>query len=175
MVVIGCGPIGLGIMKLAKIRGAKVIAVDVVEGRLEFAKEKIGVDYTINANEQPLEMVAEITDGDMATAVFDATGNKRALETGPDYAAHGARYILVGLSKGELTFRHPAIHAKELSLMCSRNATVQDFDWVINVLRNGDFPVQSFITHTVTFDDMIAHFDSWLDPKSGAIKPMVIL
>ena len=122
-----------------------------------------------------MEAIAEITHGDMATAVFDASGNKRALEGGPDYMAHGGRYILVGLSKGELTFHHPAIHAKETTLMCSRNATFEDFQWVIDTLRTGAFPADAFVTHTVPFDDMIAHFDGWLDPKAGVIKAMVEL
>ena len=49
--VVGCGPIGIGIMKLAQIAGAKVhrcdITIDMNEQRLEYAKEKIGVDYTV--------------------------------------------------------------------------------------------------------------------------------
>ena len=92
--------------------------------------------------------------GDLATAVFDATGNKAALESGPEYMAHGGRYVLVGLSKGELTFQHPAIHAKETTLMCSRNATVEDFHLVIDLLKTGNFPSESFITHTVSFDEI---------------------
>lgn len=173
--VIGCGPIGLGIMKLAQIQGAKVIAVDVVEQRLTFAKEQIGVDFTVNALNNPIEAIAKITNGDLATAVFDASGNKRALESGPDYMAHGGRYILVGLSKGELTFKHPAIHAKETTLMCSRNATMADFQLVIDTLITGRFPTEAFVTHTVSFDEMIMHFEGWLDPNTGVIKAMVEL
>lgn len=175
IVVVGCGPIGLGIMKLAQIQGAKVIAVDVVEKRLHFAKDQIGVDFIVNALENPVETIAKITDGDLATAVFDASGNRRALESGPAYMAHGGRYVLVGLSKGDLTFQHPAIHAKETTLMCSRNATFEDFHLVIETLKTGQFPTASFITHTVPFDEMIAHFDNWLDPKAGVIKAMVTL
>ncbi|MEM8523329.1 MAG: zinc-binding alcohol dehydrogenase family protein [Bacteroidota bacterium] len=175
IVVVGCGPIGLGIMKLAQIRGAKVIAVDVVESRLEFAKKEIGVDFTVNALQYPVEKISEITAGDLATAVFDASGNRRALESGPDYMAHGGRYVLVGLSKGKLTYKHPAIHAKETTLMCSRNATREDFELVIDSLKTGNFPTNAFVTHRVRFEEMIEHFDGWLDPKAGVIKAMVSL
>ena len=48
--------------------------------------------------------------------------------------SHGGRFVLVGLSKGDLTYSHPAIHAKEMTLMCSRNATTEDFEHVISVL-----------------------------------------
>ncbi|HDZ14008.1 hypothetical protein LCGC14_1666010 [marine sediment metagenome] len=173
IVVIGCGPIGIGIMKLAQIKGAKVIAIDMNQGRLDYAKNVIGVDHIVKGGPNAISTIQELTNGDMCTAVFDATGHKGALESGPDYMAHGGRYILVGLSKGELTFTHPAIHAKETSILCSRNATLEDFKYVISVLEKGEFPTDSFVTHNVQCDEMIAHFDSWLDPENGVIKATV--
>ena len=173
IVVIGCGPIGIGIMKLAQITGAKVIAIDMNEQRLDYAKESIGVDHIVKAGDGAVDQVWEITGGDMALAVFDATGHKAALETGTDYMAHGGRYVLVGLSKGELTFVHPKLHAKETTLMCSRNATLEDFEQVIAILEKGAFPLDSFITHNVVYTDMISHFDSWLKPETGVIKATV--
>ena len=171
VVVVGCGPIGIGMVKLAQIAGAKVIVLDVNDERLKYTKEEIGADYVINVNNNPVEKIAEITRGDMATAVFDATGFKGALEVGPDYMAHGGRYVLVGLSKGGLVFTHPKIHAKETTIMCSRNATTQDFEHVITVLDQ--FPTTSFITHNVPFTEMIQHFDSWTKPETGVIKATV--
>ncbi|MEQ6121005.1 zinc-binding alcohol dehydrogenase family protein [Reichenbachiella sp. MALMAid0571] len=173
VVVIGCGPIGIGMMKLAQLAAAKVIAMDMNESRLEYAKNEIGVDYTVNVGGDPVKEVSDITNGDLATAVFDATGHKGALEAGPQYMSHGGRYVLVGLSKGELTFTHPAIHAKESTIMCSRNATFEDFRNVIKVLEGGQFPVTSFITHNVDFTEMIDNFDSWLKPETGVIKATV--
>lgn len=173
IVVVGCGPIGIGIMKLAQIAGVKVIAIDMNEQRLKYANKDIGVDHTVTGGVDAVEKVKAITNGEMAMAVFDATGHKGALESGPDYMCHGGRYILVGLSKGELTFTHPAIHAKETSLLCSRNATLEDFEHVIAVLEKGEFPTESFVTHHVRYDDMIAHFDGWLKPETGVIKATV--
>lgn len=169
--VVGCGPIGIGIMKLAQIAGAKVVAIDMNEQRLEYAKEKIGVEYTVKAGDGAAEAIAELTNGDMCTAVFDASGNKFALEAGPSYMSHGGRFVLVGLSKGDLTYNHPAVHSKEMTLMCSRNATTEDFEHVINVLDQ--FPTESFITHNVPFTEMIENFDSWLKPETGVIKATV--
>ncbi len=173
ILVIGCGPIGIGVMKIAQIMGCKVIAMDVNPERLQYAKHDIGVDHVVNVLENPLSDVEAITNKDLATAVFDATGNKRALESGVNYMAHGGRYVLVGLSKGDLTFNHPAIHAKESTIMCSRNATTEDFQKVKEILQTGKFPSDSFITHKVSSSEMIANFDSWLDPKNGVIKAMV--
>ena len=65
IVVVGCGPIGLGIMKLAQLQGAEVIAVDLLPERLAFAKEKLGIDHALHALENPIEQVAEITNGNL--------------------------------------------------------------------------------------------------------------
>jgi len=173
IVVVGCGPIGIGIMKLAQIAGAKVIAIDMNQQRLDYAKNDIGVDYVVLGGKDAVEKVAEITGGDLATAVFDATGHRGALESGPDFMSHGGRYILVGLSKGELVFTHPKIHAKETSILCSRNATLEDFEHVISVLEQGEFPIDSFITHNVSYTEMISNFDGWLNPANGVIKATV--
>ena len=169
--VVGCGPIGIGIIKLAQIAGAKVIALDTNTQRLNYAKDKIGVDHVVNAGDNALREVTEITNGDLCAVVFDASGNKNALEACPDYMSHGGRFVLVGLSKGELTYLHPKVHAKEMTLLCSRNATQEDFEHVMSILDQ--FPTSSFITHNVPFIEMIEHFDSWLDPATGVIKAMV--
>lgn len=169
--VIGCGPIGIGIMKLAQIAGAKVIALDMNEQRLEYAKNEIGVDYIVNVGNDPVAEVSKITSSDLCTVVFDASGHKSALESGPNYMSHGGRFIMVGLSKGELTYNHPAIHSKEITLMSSRNATIEDFEYVIDVLKQ--FPTESFITHNVPYTEMISNFDSWLNPNTGVIKATI--
>ena len=53
--------------------------------------------------------------------------------------SHGGRYVLVGLSKGDLVFNHPKIHSKEATIMCSRNATKKDFEHVIHCLNKKMF------------------------------------
>ena len=171
--VIGCGPIGLGILKLAQIAGARVIALDLNEQRLQFARSQLGVDHALKVDQDALDSLKQITGNDLATAVFDATGNRQALESGHRYMSHGGRYLLVGLSSDTLGFSHPEIHAKETTLMCSRNATREDFYQVISALEKQLFPVESFVTHMVPFHRMIDHFKEWLDPGSGVIKPMI--
>ncbi len=175
IVVVGCGPIGIGIMAQAKIAGARVIAVDLNTERLDYAKEHIGVDHILKAGSHTAGKIATLTNGEMAAAVFDATGHKSALESAIDYMAHGGRYILVGLSKGDLVFNHPKIHAREASILCSRNATKPDFEEVIRLLQEGRFPTASYITHRVGFREMIANFPLWQHPDSGVIKAMVTI
>ena len=175
ILVIGCGPIGLGIVKQAQLLDAKVIVMDVNDQRLEFVKKAFDIEHTINALENPLESLLSVNGNELPTVVIDATGNKKALETGVEYMAHGGAYVLVGHHKGDLTFNHPLIHSRETTLMCSRNATIEDMLKVKEVLESGEFPTEAFITHEIPFEDMIVHFDDWLKPETGVIKAMLSL
>ena len=174
--VVGAGPIGLGTMEFARIAGAQVIAIDVNEARLQFCKEKLGIAYTVNAlKENAADAVKEITAGDMATVVIDATGNLKAINSGIQYLAHGGRYVLVGLQKQEFSFNHPEFHKRETTLMSSRNATRADFEHVITSMKSGLANPQNYITHRVAFNDVKEQFASWLNPANGVIKAMVSL
>ncbi|MEO9891614.1 zinc-binding alcohol dehydrogenase family protein [Aurantibacter sp.] len=175
VLVIGCGPIGFGIIKLAQVAGANVIAMDVNDQRLNFAKEAFGVEHLVNAIDNPLENLLACNNNELPTVVIDATGNKRALESGVNYMAHGGKYVLVGHHKGDLTFNHPFIHSKETTLMCSRNATIEDMLKVKEVLESGVFPTEAYVTHEVSFDEMIENFDSWLKPETGVVKAILTL
>ena len=175
VLVVGCGPIGLGIIKLAQLDGANVIAMDVSSQRLEYTKSAFGVRHLVNALESPLETLLACNDNELPTLVIDATGNKQALETGVQYMAHGGRYVLVGHHKGDLSFNHPFIHSRETTLMCSRNATIEDMLRVKKVLEGGEFPTEAYITHEVPFEQMIRNFDSWLQPETGVVKAMLSL
>ena len=174
VLVIGAGPIGLGVMEFARIEGANVIAMDLNEQRLLFCREKLGVDYTVNVSKEDVaERLREITNGDMPTVVIDATGNLKAINKALDYLAHGGRYVLVGLQKGEIAFSHPNFHKKEATLMSSRNATRQDFEHVMACMQKGWVKPATYITHTVSFDEVKENFSKWLNPEYGVIKAMV--
>ena len=173
VLVIGAGPIGLGTMEFAKIAGGKIIAMDVNENRLQFCKEKLNVDYVINANDNVNEQLKEITNGDMPTVVIDATGNQKAINHALRYVAHGGRYVLIGLQKNELIFSHPEFHKRETTLMSSRNATREDFEHVMNCMKRKLVNPLTYITHKVKFDEVKEEFESWLNPENGVIKAMV--
>jgi len=174
VLVIGAGPIGLGTMEFARIAGAKVIALDVNEERLNFCRDVIKVDYTVNALSADVqEQLKEITNGDMPTVVIDATGNLKAINNAFQYMAHGGRYVLIGLQKGEICFSHPEFHKREATLMSSRNATVVDFEQVINSIKKGVISPLNYITHRVAFNQVEHDFESWLKPETKVIKAMV--
>jgi 2-desacetyl-2-hydroxyethyl bacteriochlorophyllide A dehydrogenase len=174
VLVLGAGPIGLGVMEMARIAGAYVIAVDVNESRLQFCKEKLQVTYTINPIKQDvLQHLKEITNNDMPTVVIDATGNLKAINNALQYLAHGGRYVLVGLQKENFSFSHPEFHKRETTLMSSRNATRIDFEHVMDCMRNKKVNPATYITHRVAFADVKDNFESWLNPATGVIKAMV--
>jgi 2-desacetyl-2-hydroxyethyl bacteriochlorophyllide A dehydrogenase len=174
VLVIGAGPIGLGTMEFARIAGGRVIALDINDARLDFCKNKMKIDYAINAsNENVVNRLGEITNGDMPTVVIDATGSQKAINNALQYLAHGGRYILIGLQKEDLIFSHPEFHKRESTLLSSRNATREDFDFVIDTVKNGLIDPLSYITHRVTFEELNDAFRNWQNPSANMIKAIV--
>jgi 2-desacetyl-2-hydroxyethyl bacteriochlorophyllide A dehydrogenase len=174
VLVVGAGPIGLGIAEFARIAGGKVIVMDINDNRLEFCKQKLKVEHTINPLQtDALEQLKEITNGDMPTVVIDATGSLKAIMNSFQFMAHGARYVLVGLQKGDISFSHPEFHKREATLMSSRNATRQDFEHVISCMKQGLVEPATYITHHVPFSQVKNDFITWLRPETGVIKAMV--
>lgn len=173
VLIIGAGPIGLGTMEFAKIAGAKVIALDVNEKRLQFCQEKLQVAHTINAlSDEVYQQLSAITNNDMPTVVIDATGNLNAINNAFQYMAHGGRYVLIGLQKGNINFSHPEFHKREATMMSSRNATRKDFETVISAMKNKMVNPSNYITHRANFSEIKNEFPRWLQPTNGVIKAM---
>ena len=176
VLVVGAGPIGLGIAEFARIAGGKVIMMDINDRRLEFCSSKLGVFATINpAKDDAMQQLKSLTNADMPTVVIDATGNLKAINNSFQYMAHGARYVLVGLQKGEISLSHPEFHKREGTLMSSRNATRSDFEHVIASMKKGLVKPTTYITHRVQFSEVKDQFPSWLKPETGVIKATVEL
>jgi 2-desacetyl-2-hydroxyethyl bacteriochlorophyllide A dehydrogenase len=174
VLVIGAGPIGLGTMEFARIAGGRVIALDINIDRLDFCKERLRVEHIINASDPTaLQQLKNITNGDMPTVVIDATGNLKAINNAFQYLAHGGRYVLIGLQKGDVFFSHPEFHKREATLMSSRNATRRDFEHVINSMKKGEVDPTTYITHRVYFNHVKDEFEGWLNPANRVIKAMV--
>jgi len=173
VLVIGAGPIGLGIIALADIAGGNVIALDVDDSRLAYAKE-LGASHTVSARDSDVyEQLASITNNDMPTLIFDATGNTDAINNAFQYMAHGARYVLVGLQKEEIHFSHPEFHKREGTLMSSRNALANDFEYVMQRLQDKSLDAQKFITKRVPFDDAAELFSDSGKPLLSGIKTVI--
>ncbi|WP_407270883.1 zinc-binding alcohol dehydrogenase family protein [Radiobacillus sp. PE A8.2] len=175
VVVIGCGPIGLGVMRIAKLMGARVISMDVNDDRLRVSREWAKVDDTINVLEDGLDQLSQITKSELATKVFDATGNQLSMNQSFKYVSHGGTLVFVGLMNKDITFFDPDFHKKEITLLASRNANQQDFKYTIEKMRTGEITINGFHTHHCSFDEMLEQFPNWLNPEEKVIKAIVEL
>lgn len=173
VLVIGAGPIGLGVMCFAQMAGVRVIAVDVNPDRLEFCQRALGIQDTLDARHNVLSPAQKLLDGEMPTAVFDATGNIGSMNQAFRYVANSGRLIFVGLTQEYITVHNPHFHRNELTLLASRNATPEDFRQVIDALGTGQVNIQGWVTHHSTPEDLPHQFPDWLKPTSGLIKAVL--
>jgi threonine dehydrogenase-like Zn-dependent dehydrogenase len=89
--------------------------------------------------------------------------------------AHSGRLVFVGITTGEVAFRHPIFHKPEGTLLCSRNALPQDFVNIIGLIENGKIDTRPWITHRIAFDNVIDVFPSYTKPETGVIKAIIEL
>lgn len=176
VLVIGAGPIGLSAIEFVKVAGATCIVLDVNEARLAFCREQLGVPRTVVARGDGAELKAleEITHGQLADVVIDATGHNGSMSQALRFCACGGRLVYVGITQQELAFPHaPILHRRELTVMGSRNALPRDFTRIIRLIEEGRIDTRPWITHRTTLAGMIAEFPAWLKPETGVIKAIV--
>jgi threonine dehydrogenase-like Zn-dependent dehydrogenase len=152
-----------------------VLLADVSATRLDFARRWIKPDAGLDASADLAPQLSEHTAGDFPTAVFDCTGSPASMMAAFNFVAHGGRLILVSLVQGELSFSDPDFHRRELTVLSSRNATLDDFRGVIAAIAAGQIVTEPLTTHHVALDGLAAAFPNWLTPEAGVIKAMVAL
>jgi 2-desacetyl-2-hydroxyethyl bacteriochlorophyllide A dehydrogenase len=171
--IIGAGPIGLATLEFVKLSGAKIIMLDVNDGRLEFCRRVMGVPHTLKPSDRLERELRDLTDGHLPDAVIDATGNSASMSNSFSLTTHGGRLVFVGITTDEVRFKHPIFHKSEGTLLCSRNALSADFARIIRLIEDGDIDTQPWITHRARFDDLIDVFPSYTEPATGVIKAVV--
>lgn len=136
VLVLGCGPIGLALVEVARARGARVVATDVVQSRLDTAAS-LGAE-TLISDDTLLDRILEHTDGEGAPVVIEATGNTRVMEQTVDLVAAGGRIVIVGLVKAGLGVTFPGLDLtrKEMTILGSR-ASVNCFPEALDLLARG--------------------------------------
>jgi 2-desacetyl-2-hydroxyethyl bacteriochlorophyllide A dehydrogenase len=173
VLVLGAGPIGLGVAIFARLSGARVAIVD-REPERRIAGQAIAEATPLDIERQP-EAPREFTGGDGFDVVFDATGRAKSIQSGFGYVGHGGRYVLVSVVREMIAFSDPDFHAREMTLLGSRNATGEDFARVISSMRSGDVPVQRLITHRTTLAGAVTDIPHWAADKSGLVKAVIEL
>jgi 2-desacetyl-2-hydroxyethyl bacteriochlorophyllide A dehydrogenase len=168
VLVVGAGPIGLGVALFARLAGAKVSLVDTDAARAAETASITGVA----ALATPDTGGAGWPD-DGFDIVFDATGNRVAMEAGFAHVAHGGTYVLVGLVNDRIGFSDPDFHRKEMTLRGSRNALACDFERVIEALRAREVEVERIVTHRTTLEGAVTDLANWASAKAGLIKAVI--
>ncbi|MFL5787628.1 MAG: zinc-binding alcohol dehydrogenase family protein [Flavisolibacter sp.] len=175
VLVIGAGPIGVGLMEMAHVAKANVIAMDVSDQRLDFCRDKLGVKDVINPlTMNALSKLKEITNNELPEVVIDATGSLKAMENAFQYIGQAGRFVLVGIQKEPIAFSHPDFHKREATLMSSRNATQKDFEHSINCLRKKLIRPTSYKLNYVHFSEVKDEFPKWLNAERP-LKTMIIM
>lgn len=172
VLVVGAGPIGLGVGLFARLAGGQVTVHDNDAERVAGAQALLGVDALPGRGDVVAAALAS-TNGEYFDLVFDATGSRGAMELGFSFVAHGGRYVLVSVVKETITFADPDFHRKEMTLLGSRNSTDDDFRRVIAAIRNGDVPVNRLITHRTNLANAARQIPVWAKQKSGLIKAVI--
>ena len=176
VLIIGAGPIGLSTIEFVKLAGARCFVLDLNEERLAFCRDRMHVDATIVArgDGSELSQLQQLTNGQLADVVIDATGSNKSMSAALSYCAFGGRLVFVGITQQEISFAHaPVMHRRQLAILASRNALSRDFTRIIRLIEEGQIDTSPWITHRVPFDRMISEFPRWLKPEAGVIKAVV--
>ncbi|HGL4257009.1 zinc-binding alcohol dehydrogenase family protein [Burkholderia dolosa] len=171
--VVGAGPIGMAAMIFAKLRGAVVTCLDTRADRLAFCRQHLGVDADVELGPDAAAHLASLTDGEYFDAVFDATGNLDAMNRGFEFVAHGGKYTLISIVRGQVAFSDPEFHKRETTLLASRNATAQDFATVLDAMRASRIPDRALNTHRMRLEDVPDRLPALLDGGQTVVKALV--
>jgi 2-desacetyl-2-hydroxyethyl bacteriochlorophyllide A dehydrogenase len=157
--IFGVGPLGQMAVMVAKSFGARVIAVDLNDNRLESSK-KFGAEYIVNPKTcNALDAILEITSNRGVDKVIECSGSKAAIISAIQALKLRGRLVQVGVCpKIELNaFEH--IIKKEIEIVGSRNFNDNELEEIIEFVRNNPI-VQDVITHRFTIDEAEIAFET---------------
>jgi propanol-preferring alcohol dehydrogenase len=137
-VVVGAGGLGLMAIQLAKaVTGARIIAMDIDDKKLQAAKEN-GADITINSrNEDPVKAIMELTDRMGADAVIDFVNASKTVETDMQLLRRRAKVVLVGLFGGELRLNLVSMPTRAYKLIGSYTGSLPDLIELVSLAQRG--------------------------------------
>jgi 2-desacetyl-2-hydroxyethyl bacteriochlorophyllide A dehydrogenase len=175
VLVIGAGPIGLATLEFVKLSGARTIVLDLNQQRLDFCRERMGIEHTVlsRGDGSELQALKDLTDGALPSVVIDATGSNKSMSNALNYVGFTGRLVFVGITTAEVSFGHPLMHRREMTLLASRNALPQDFGRIIKLIEEGKIDTRPWITHRTSFEELIQRFPSYTKPETGVIKAVM--
>ncbi len=174
VLVVGAGPIGMFALLSAKAAGARVWAIDILDGRLETAL-KMGAQGVANSRSQDAvaQLTREATGGDGFDVCVECCGLPETFLQCIDQAAFAGTVILIGNGKRDTTFLHSIILKKELNVYGSRNAYTEDFHKVIDILAGGQADAEALVSGEYDLKDAAAAFDA-LKHNDGSLMKILL-
>ncbi|MBU9826859.1 zinc-binding alcohol dehydrogenase family protein [Rahnella perminowiae] len=173
VLVVGAGPIGLGVAAIAKADGAQVVVADTSPERRQHVKEKLGL-LSIDPSEENFEVqLCGAFGGSLAQKLIDATGNQQAMNNAVNLIRHGGSIVFVGLFKGDLTISDPEFHKKETTMMGSRNATREDFEKVGRLMADRVLTADMMLTHRYPFSGLAEIYEEKIINNRQLIKGVI--
>ncbi len=159
--VLGCGAIGLGAIAGAAHRGATVIAIDVDAGKLALAHQ-VGAAHMIDSQHESLhDRLQTLTNGRGPDVVIEAIGLPETYRSAVEEVGFTGRVVYIGYAKQPVSYETKLFVLKELDLLGARNATMEDFAAVIQMLQQGRFPVDAAISKVVPLEEAGAVLAAW--------------
>lgn len=170
--VIGCGAVGLGALAASRARGARTIAIDLDDTKLELAR-LAGAQDSINSRTEALhERLLALTDGLGPDVVIEAVGTAATYVMAVEEVAHTGRVVYIGWGKEPVSFETKLFVHKELDILGSRNY-LGEFPAVIEVLRQKQFPVEATISKTVALSEAGEALREWSEAPQRFTKILV--
>lgn len=162
--IFGMGALGQFVSIMAQKSGAKVIAIDLHDSRLEMARE-LGASMTINARNNPAEQIKAMTKGLGADICIEVSGSTRALHEAIRAVAYSARVVAMGFFQGEAQglFLGNEFHHNRINLVCSQISGVAPeisnrwsklrlWQSAVRLQAEGLFDLRPVITHRASFE-----------------------
>ena len=177
-VIVGMGPIGLGMVQLAKAAGASpVIASGHRESRRRLAAE-CGADIVVDPRETDLaERVAEETEGG-ADVSFEVAGNESALVDAITSTKASGHTTVLGVFKGsvEIDPMEFVNHERTINGSAAYETgprAAEEFGAVYEMLATGELDAELLVTSRIALDDIVDGFEALADSESGEVKVLV--
>lgn len=171
--IFGCGGVGLGAVAGASFRGARVIAIDLDEEKLETAQAAGAVALIHSGKENFRTRLRELTNGKGPDVVIEAIGLPETFRAAVEEVAFTGRVVYIGYAKEPVSYETKLFVQKELDILGSRNALPEDFREVIHMLKEGRFPVDRAVTTIVSMEEAPSILSQWSASPALFTKIMV--
>jgi len=173
--VFGGGPIGAVTVQCLKAAGAgQIMVAELSEARKKKALD-IGADAVIDPREEDVvEKVKELTDGEGAEHSFDAAGIQVTLETALHATRKGGTVTIISIWEGPVQINPNDIVLSELNVVGTICYTPEDFADTIAMLKDGSIETEGIITERIPLSDVVkGGFDELVDHKDRHVKILV--